>query len=92
MTHNQNRHGHGHSDTEKQRRCVVALSECHEGQKALIRSNADIKTLEMGLCSGAPLSVLRKESGAPSMLVALHGQRYIIPMEIAKKILVKPSA
>jgi len=89
----QHRHGHGCP-----KRCLspgdgaasTRLSECCEGQKAIIRSNPDLRTLEMGLCSGVPVRIMRNEKSERKMLLCLHGQRYVIPIEIAEQILVKP--
>lgn len=89
----QHRHGHGcpkRGFSPGEKATAIRLSECREGQKAIIRSNPDLRTLEMGFCSGVPVRIMRNEESERKMLLCLHGHRYIIPIEIAEQILVKP--
>jgi Fe2+ transport system protein FeoA len=90
---NQHRHrracpGCGH-DTMTTDDLIVNLDKCLEDTRVLIRTNPDIKTLEMGLCSGASLRVLRNDNSDASMIVCLYGQSYVIPKKIAEQIEVK---
>lgn len=68
---------------------VTILSECPDHQKVLIRNNPDLKTVELGIHSGSSLEVLKNHPGDSNLIISVHGDRYIIPRNIAQNIQVK---
>jgi Fe2+ transport system protein FeoA len=55
----------------------------------VVVSNKDKKTLEMGLFSGALVTVLQNRPRDANMVVAVGESRYIIDKEAAQKISVR---
>ena len=78
--------GEGGSHFKDSARAIV-LSECSCGANVTIRSNSDMRTIEMGLCNGNHLMVLHN-SGSSNLIVAMHGHRYVVPHEVANSIVV----
>ena len=65
------------------------LSEAEIGKKYLILFNPDIKTMEMGIYRGNMITVHKNEEGNPNIVVGVGETRYIIPCELAQRILIK---
>lgn len=65
------------------------LSQAEIGKKYLILFNPDIKTMEMGIYRGNLITVHKNEEGNPNIVVGVGETRYIIPCELAQRILIK---
>ena len=65
------------------------LSDFAQGANIVVVSNSDRKTLEMGLFSGALVSVIKNRPNDANMVVATGESRYIIAKEAAVKIQVR---
>ncbi|QHI68297.1 FeoA family protein [Tichowtungia aerotolerans] len=66
--------------------CAHPLSDFAQGANVVVVSNKDRKTLEMGLFSGAFVTVLKNRPRDANMVVAAGESRYIIAKEAAQKI------
>ena len=66
--------------------CAHPLSDFAQGANVVVVSNSDKKTLEMGLFSGALVTVLKNRPRDANMVVAAGESRYIIAKESAAKI------
>ncbi len=66
--------------------CAHPLSDFAQGATVVVVSNKDRKTLEMGLFTGASVTVLKNRPRDANMLVAAGESRYIIDKEAAAKI------
>ena len=66
--------------------CAHPLSDFAQGANVVVVSNKDRKTLEMGLFSGALVTVLKNRPRDANMVVATGESRYIIDKEAAQKI------
>ena len=69
--------------------CAHPLSDFAQGASVVVVSNKDRKTLEMGLFTGAHVTVLKNRPRDGNMLVAAGESRYIIDKEAAAKIQVR---
>ncbi len=65
------------------------LSDFAQGAAVVIISNSDRKTLEMGLFSGALVTVIKNRPSDANLVVAAGESRYIISKEAAVKIQVR---
>lgn len=66
--------------------CSHPLSDFAQGADVVVISNADRKTLEMGLFTGASVQVIKNRPNDANMVVAAGESRYIIAKEAAEKI------
>lgn len=66
--------------------CAHPLSDFAQGANIVVVSNKDRKTLEMGLFSGAFVTVLKNRPRDANMVVAVGESRYIIAKDAAAKI------
>lgn len=66
--------------------CAHPLSDFAQGAHIVVVSNKDRKTLEMGLFTGALVTVLKNRPRDANMVVAVGESRYIIAKEAAAKI------
>ena len=69
--------------------CAHPLSDFAQGASLVVVSNKDRKTLEMGLFTGAMVTVIKNQPNAANMVVAAGESRYIIAKDAAVKIQVK---
>lgn len=69
--------------------CAHPLSDFAQDANVMVISNRDRKTLEMGLFTGAHVTVLKNRPRDGNMLVAAGESRYIIDKEAAAKIQVR---
>lgn len=69
--------------------CAHPLSDFAQGANVVVISNADRKTLEMGLFTGALVNVIKNRPNDANLLVAAGESRYIIAKEAAQKIQVR---
>jgi Fe2+ transport system protein FeoA len=66
--------------------CAHPLSDFAQGANVVVVSNKDRKTLEMGLFTGALVTVLKNRPRDANMVVAAGESRYIIAKDAAAKI------
>jgi Fe2+ transport system protein FeoA len=66
--------------------CAHPLSDFAQGADVVVVSNKDKKTLEMGLFTGALVTVLQNRPSDANMVVAAGESRYIIAKDAASKI------
>ncbi len=59
------------------------------GKKYKVISNPDKKTVEMGIFSGSMVEVQKNETTEPNIIVGVGESRYIIPRELAERILIR---
>lgn len=69
--------------------CAHPLSDFAQGAHVVVISNSDRKTLEMGLFTGALVTVIKNRPADANMVVAAGESRYIIAKEAAVKIQVR---
>ncbi len=69
--------------------CAHPLSDFAQGADVAVISNKDRKTLEMGLFTGACVTVLKNRPHDANMVVAVGESRYIIAKDAAVKIQVR---
>lgn len=69
--------------------CAHPLSDFAQGANVVVISNSDRKTLEMGLFTGALVTVMKNRPNDANMVVAAGESRYIIAKEAAGKIQVR---
>ena len=69
--------------------CAHPLSDFAQGAQVVVISNGDRKTLEMGLFSGALVTVIKNRPGDANMVIAAGEGRYIISKAAAVKIQVR---
>ena len=69
--------------------CAHPLSDFAQGADVVVISNKDRKTLEMGLFTGALVTVIKNREKDANMVVAAGESRYIISKEAAQKIQVR---
>lgn len=69
--------------------CAHPLSDFAQGANVVVVSNSDRKTLEMGLFTGAVVTVIKNRAADANMVVAAGESRYIIAKETAGKIQVR---
>ena len=69
--------------------CAHPLSDFAQGTSVVVVSNKDRKTLEMGLFTGAQVTVMKNRPRDANMVVAAGESRYIIAKEAAAKIQVR---
>jgi Fe2+ transport system protein FeoA len=82
-----NQHGlgcghHGNS------RCIN-LDEAAVGQRYRVIANPDKKTMEMGIYHTGVITVHKNEESNPNIVVGVGESRYIIPRDLAKRIVIK---
>lgn len=78
--------GHGQ---KRDRCCIHPLCDFASGVDVIVCSNADHKTVEMGLFGGARVHILHNQPGEPNLVIAVGDSRYTVPREIARKIMVR---
>jgi Fe2+ transport system protein FeoA len=78
-------HAHGRGD----RYCAHPLPDFVQGVEVTVISNSDLKTLEMGLCTGASVRIVENRPGDANIVVASDDGRYILSKESAEKIKVR---
>jgi Fe2+ transport system protein FeoA len=66
--------------------CAHPLSDFAQEARVVVISNRDRKTLEMGLFTGACVTVLKNRPSDANMVVAAGESRYIIAKDAAQKI------
>lgn len=66
--------------------CAHPLSDFAQGANVVVVANKDRKTLEMGLFTGALVTVLKNRPRDANMVVATGESRYIIDKEAAARI------
>ena len=69
--------------------CAAPLSGFAQNAEVIIISNADKKTLEMGLFSGAHITVIKNRPHDANLVIASGESRYIISREAAGQIQVR---
>jgi Fe2+ transport system protein FeoA len=69
--------------------CAHPLSDFAEGAHVVVISTGDKKTLEMGLFTGALVTVMKNRPSDANMVVATGESRYIIAKDAAQKIQVR---
>ncbi|OPX29633.1 MAG: hypothetical protein B1H06_01165 [Candidatus Cloacimonas sp. 4484_143] len=69
-------------------RCIN-LDEAAVGQRYRVIANPDKKTMEMGIYRTGVITVHKNEEGNPNIVVGVGESRYIIPRDLAKKIVIK---
>jgi Fe2+ transport system protein FeoA len=85
-----NRHcTRGHPHGRKDRCCAHPLPDFMQGVEVTVISNSDLKTLEMGLCTGATVRIVENRPGDANIVVAAGDGRYILSKESAAKIKVR---
>ncbi|QHI68300.1 FeoA family protein [Tichowtungia aerotolerans] len=67
-------------------RCACRLSELGQDTSAVILSNHDKQTLEMGMFPGVAIRILKNHPSNPSVVVAAGDSRYIISRQAAMQI------
>lgn len=65
------------------------LLSAKQGEKYVIMCNPDKKTMEMGLYVGGLISVQKNDLSDPNIVIGVGESRYIIPRELAEKILIR---
>jgi len=68
---------------------VFTLNDAERGIFYSIIENNDKKTVEMGIYTGTTVMVQKNDRSEPNIVVAVGESRYIIPRDLAKKILIK---
>lgn len=76
------------------RRCCchnpcTSLDGCTHGDMALVTSNPDKKTRELGMFCGVMIDVIKNDDGNANMIIGVGDARYAISKEVAKLICVK---
>jgi len=74
---------HVHGDNLK------SINDAPEQKLVTVTANSDIKTMEMGLYPGSIISLIHNNPQERNIIVKIHDQRYVIPREIAKNIMVR---
>jgi len=74
------------------RRGRCSLADLAQDADAVILTNGDKQTLEMGMFPGVAVRVLNSRPANPNVVVAAGGSRYIIPRTVAQKIGVRENA
>jgi Fe2+ transport system protein FeoA len=82
-------HGHAHAHGRGDRCCAHPISDFAQGADLTVISNSDLKTLEMGLCTGASVRIVENRPGDANIVVAAGDGRYILSKESAAKIKVR---
>jgi len=68
---------------------TLNLNEAEVGKKYIILCNPDVKTMEMGLYRSGMVTVHKNEEDNPNIVVGVGESRYIIPRELAQKIIIR---
>jgi Fe2+ transport system protein FeoA len=68
---------------------LISINDAPEQKRVIVAANSDIKTMEMGLYPGSIISLTHNNPQERNIIVKIHDQRYVIPREIAKNIMVK---
>ena len=69
--------------------CAHPLSDFAQGAHVVVVSNSNRKTLEMGLFSGALVTIIKNRPTDANMVVAAGEGRYIIAKQAAEQIQVR---
>lgn len=69
--------------------CRINLDKAEIGRRYLVIINPDKKTMEMGIYHSAVITVHKNEEGNPNIVVGVGESRYIIPRDLAKRIIIK---
>ena len=80
------RRRHRHRQRYAHGRCGRYLEDCPEGTEWTILANPDRKTVEMGLCRGAVVRVLKNSSRDANMVVGVQDSRYVIARAAAAEV------
>ena len=80
------RRAHESRDT----RHAGALSDCPANRRVVITGNAQLATIELGLCTGATVDVLHNDAGSHMLVVQVGDARLTIPRTLADEIYVQP--
>ena len=75
--------GCGHNSVS---RCIN-LDEAEIGRRYRVMTNPDKKTMEMGIYHTSVITVHKKEESNPNIVVGVGESRYIIPRNLAKRII-----
>ncbi len=67
----------------------ASLNQAELGKKYKIICNPDRKTIEMGIFAGGLISVQKDDPNDQNIVVAVGNSRYIIPRELAERILIQ---
>ncbi|MBN2460435.1 MAG: ferrous iron transport protein A [Candidatus Cloacimonetes bacterium] len=81
-------HGHGRHHRQHPEH-VFTLDDARIGERYLILHNPDRKTVEMGIFCGSIVTVQKNDPVDQNLIVAIGETRYIIPRDLAGKILVR---
>ena len=82
-------HGKMHRCRHHREELFESLLSAEPGKKYAIMCNPDKKTMEMGLYVGALISVQKNDALDSNIVVGVGESRYIIPRELAEKILIR---
>jgi len=88
-------HGKGRMRRRRLRRVfehenqIFTLNEALEGIPCIVVENPDKKTVEMGIYVGNTVVVQKNDRNEPNIVVAVGESRYIIPRDLAKRILIR---
>ena len=83
------KHGKGFGYRHHGRLRCINLDEAAVGQRYRVIANPDKKTMEMGIYHSGVITVHKNEENNPNIVVGVGESRYIIPRELAKRILIK---
>jgi len=67
----------------------ISVSEAEVGKKYIIIENPDVKTMEMGIYRSGIINVHKNETDNPNIVVGVGESRFIIPRELAEKIIIR---
>jgi len=70
--------------TQTQR--VRTLVELKDGEEAVIRTNGDKKSMEMGLFPGARVIMFRNRKSEQSLVIGAGDARFLVSRTIARKV------
>ena len=69
--------------------CTHPLSDFAQGAEVVVVANQDRKPLEMGLFTGAFITVIKNRPADANMVIAAGESRYILAKESAEKVQVR---
>jgi len=68
---------------------LLPLEAADINKKYIVMCNPDRKTVEMGIFSGGVITVHKNDPTDSNLIVAVGESRYIIPRDLARRILIK---
>ena len=80
------RRRHRHRQCHAHGRRGRYLGDCAEGTEWTILANPDRKTVEMGLCRGSKIRVLKNSTRDANMVVGVRDSRYVIARSAAAEV------